>query len=115
MTNQQSGERGPPPPAPGAGDPLSDRSLLRRFQGGRDDAATQLYLRYAGRLHALARAQSGADLKARVDPEDLVQSIFRTFFRRAARGDYEVPEGEELWQLFLVIALHKIRDAGSFH
>jgi hypothetical protein len=32
----------------------SDRSLLRRLQGGQSDASTELYLRYAQRLHALA-------------------------------------------------------------
>src|SRR5207249_1390836 len=51
----------------------------------------------------------------RFDPEDIVQSVFRTFFRRAARGDYDAPEGEELWKLFLVIALNKIRATGAYH
>ena len=98
-----------------AGDSDSDRSLLERFQRGQDDAATQLYLRYAERLHALTAAQVGPDLKTRLDPEDIVQSIFRTFFRRAAAGEYEVPEGEELWKLFLVIALNKVRSIGIHH
>jgi RNA polymerase sigma-70 factor (ECF subfamily) len=94
---------------------LSDRSLLRRFRSGQRDAATLLYLRYAGQLHALAQAQSSPDLARRVDPEDIVQSVFRTFFRRAVQGHYDVPEGEELWKLFLVIALNKIRATGAYH
>lgn len=93
----------------------SDGSLLRRFRTGEQEAATRLYLRYAKRLHGLATAQTGDDLKARIDPEDIVQSVFRTFFRRAQEGHYEVPNGEELWKLFLVIGLHKIRDAAVFH
>jgi RNA polymerase sigma-70 factor (ECF subfamily) len=93
----------------------SDRSLLRRFQNGQADAATLLYLRYAERLLTLAASQCGSDLAPRLDPEDIVQSVFRTFFRRAAEGHYEVPEGEELWKLFLVIALHKIRSTARFH
>jgi RNA polymerase sigma-70 factor (ECF subfamily) len=88
---------------------------LRRFRSGQTDAATELYLRYAERLNALAAGQCGPDLAPRVDPEDIVQSVFRTFFRRAAGGQYDVPEGEELWQLFLVIALHKIRSTATFH
>jgi RNA polymerase sigma-70 factor (ECF subfamily) len=63
----------------------------------------------------LAAAQSAPGLAARVDPEDIVQSVFRTFFRRAAGGQYDVPQGEEIWKLLLVIALHKIRSAGEFH
>jgi RNA polymerase sigma-70 factor (ECF subfamily) len=106
---------GPSPPLPDPDESFSDRSLLRRFQAGQEDAATQLYLRYAGRLLALAQAQCAPDLAPRVDPEDIVQSIFRTFFRRAAQGHYEVPEGEELWKLFLVIGLNKIRATATFH
>lgn len=94
---------------------FSDRRLLDRIRAGHDDAATQLYLRYAGRLRALAAQRTAADLKSRVDPEDIVQSVFRTFFRRVARGEYSVPEGEELWKLFLVIALNKVRATGAFH
>ena len=93
----------------------SDGSLLRRLRKGEQDAATRLYLRYARRLHGLATAQTGQDLKSRIDPEDIVQSVFRTFFRRAQEGHYEVPDGEEIWKLFLVIGLHKIRDAAVFH
>src|SRR5262245_33045959 len=93
----------------------TDRSLLRRFRRGQEDASTLLYLRYAGRLHALAARQSGADLARRLDPEDIVQSVFRTFFRRAARGEYEVPDGEEIWRLLLVIALNKVRAAAVHH
>jgi RNA polymerase sigma-70 factor (ECF subfamily) len=94
---------------------LSDASLLRRFRSGEQDAATTLYRRYARRLHALATRQTGTDLAARFDPEDVVQSVFRTFFRRAAAGFYQVPAGDELWGLLLVLALHKVRDLAVFH
>lgn len=93
----------------------SDRSLLVELHRGQDDAATQLYLRYADRLLSLATKQTAGDLRTRIDPEDIVQSVFRTFFRRAAEGHYQVPEGEELWKLFLVIALNKIRTTGAWH
>lgn len=93
----------------------SDRSLLHRFRRGDQDAATQLYLRYAKRLRALAKAQCSPDLARCVDAEDIVQSVFRSFFRGASRGYYDVPIGEELWKLFLVIALNKIRAQGAFH
>jgi RNA polymerase sigma-70 factor (ECF subfamily) len=93
----------------------SDRSLLRRFRRGEEDAATELYLRYAKRLRGLARNQTSDELAARFDPEDIVQSVFRTFFRRAAQGHYSIPDGEELWKLFLIIALNKVRAAGAYH
>ncbi|MCP4194856.1 MAG: sigma-70 family RNA polymerase sigma factor [Planctomycetaceae bacterium] len=93
----------------------SDRSLLRRFRGGEPDAATALYLRYADRLQALARSQTSGQLSSRFDPEDVVQSVFRTFFRRASEGLYEVPPGEQLWQLLLVLALNKVRTLAVHH
>lgn len=93
----------------------TDRSLLRRLRGGEQDAAEALYKRYARRLRALASTQTSAALTSRFDPEDVVQSVFRTFFRRAADGQYDVPEGEELWNLLLVISLNKIRALATFH
>ena len=48
-------------------------------------------------------------MAARIDADDIVQSVFGSFFRRARQGCYDVPAGEELWKLFLVIALNKIR------
>jgi RNA polymerase sigma-70 factor (ECF subfamily) len=93
----------------------SDASLLRRYQSGEQDAATELYRRYAERLLTLATNQTAADLAPRIDAEDIVQSVFRTFFRRAALGEYELPEGDELWKLFLVIGLNKVRAVAAHH
>lgn len=93
----------------------SDASLLNLLRYGEQDAATELYKRYANRLLLLACKRSSDRLAVRVDAEDIVQSVFRTFFRRASVGHYELPEGEELWKLFLVIALNKIRKKADFH
>ena len=95
--------------------PPSDESLLARFRRGHNDAATALYLRYAKRLHSLVPRWHRRACAPRLDAEDVVQSVFRTFFRRASAGHYSVPAGDELWKLFLVIALHKTRDASARH
>jgi RNA polymerase sigma-70 factor, ECF subfamily len=93
----------------------SDRALMQQFQQGSQEAATELYLRYANRVRALAQAKCSAELAARLDADDIVQSVFRCFFQAARRGYYDVPAGEELWRILLVIALNKIRDARAFH
>jgi RNA polymerase sigma-70 factor (ECF subfamily) len=93
----------------------TDSSLVRRFRRGDQDAATALYLRYADRLTALADRRTGDDLKVRFDAEDVVQSVFRTFFRRVAGGAYDVPEGDELWGLLLVVTLNKVRGLADKH
>jgi RNA polymerase sigma-70 factor, ECF subfamily len=107
------------PPLPPRGEESglvpSDRSLLFRLKGGQQDAATQLYWRYAQRLRALVRSRCSSQLSRRLEPDDIVQSVFRRFFRRVLQGDYDVPPGEELWGLLLVIALNKIRTEEAFH
>lgn len=94
---------------------ITDHSLIDRFRNGEQDAATQLYLRYAARLQSWASSQTSTAYKSRFDEEDVVQSVFRTLFRRVSEGLYDVPPGEELWQLLLVIALNKIRKLANYH
>jgi RNA polymerase sigma-70 factor (ECF subfamily) len=105
--NQSSGEQN--------GEGRSDRSLLVLLRRGEQDAATQLYLRYAQRLRALVRSRCSPGLAQRLEPDDIVQSVFRRFFRHVMKGDYDVPPGEELWGLLLVIALNKVRSEEAFH
>jgi RNA polymerase sigma-70 factor (ECF subfamily) len=96
-------------------DEPSDRELLERFRRGEQFAATVLYMRYAPRLLALAEARCSRGLAHRLDCEDIVQSVFGRFFRRAKSGSYQVPVGAELWKLLLVIAMNKIRAAEAYH
>jgi RNA polymerase sigma-70 factor (ECF subfamily) len=41
--------------------------------------------------------------------------VFRSFFRRARDGYYQVPDSGELWQLLLVLSLNKIRRLAIHH
>lgn len=87
---------------------------MRRLRQGSGDAATELYLRYARRLRALTQARCSARLARMVDAEDIVQSIFGSFFRAAGQGMYDVPAGEDLWRLLVVIGLNKIRSKANY-
>jgi RNA polymerase sigma factor (sigma-70 family) len=93
----------------------SDESLFRHLQGGSEDAATALHTRYAPRLKALAKRSCGPELAQRLDPEDIVQSVFRSFFHAAKRGFYEAPTSEELWKILVVITLNKMRTQRAYH
>lgn len=93
----------------------SDHFLLQQLRHGDQDAAARLYARYANRLHALAQTKYYPDLSSRVDCDDIVQSVFESFFRGVNKGRYDVPAGEELWHLFLVITLNKVRAKGVYH
>ncbi len=94
---------------------LTDSALLEMLQSGEPSAAEEIYTRYANRLLRLTHQKSGDQLAACLDPQDIVQSVFRTFFRRASEGHYHLPDGDELWKLFLVISLNKIRKKGEHH
>jgi RNA polymerase sigma-70 factor (ECF subfamily) len=94
---------------------LTDQTLMRRFRSGEQDAASSLYMRYAKRLQQLATRQTSTELSFRVTSEEIVQSVFRTFFRRVSNGQYDAVDGDDLWRLFLVISLNKIRSAAEFH
>ena len=102
-------------PVDGQLDEPTDHDLLENLRQGDREAATLLYRRYAKRLRQLIRAKSSPALARRLDADDIMQSVFHAFFQGAAEGCYELPAGEELWPLLLVIALNKIRTQGSFH
>ncbi len=93
----------------------TDWTLLRYFRDGSEEAAERLYRRYVHRLAGLVRAHCSAELASRVEVDDILQSVFRTFFEGAREGRYEVPAGDDLWALLLVITLNKIHSLRDFH
>lgn len=86
----------------------SAKTTLDRWRAGDQEAAGQLYARFAQRLWWLARGQIGEHLQRRVDPDDILQSVFRTFFRRTAQGEYPVADTGSIWFLLVRITLRKV-------
>ena len=68
-----------------------------------------LFDRYAAKLERLARGNLTKAALRRIEPEDIVQSVFRRFFASVDRGVYDVPKGSDLWSLLMVIALNRVR------
>ena len=87
----------------------SDHDLVMLIQAGDDDAATLLYDRYSTRLKLLADQQMSQGVRRVFEPEDIVQSAFRSLFRGVNAGSYCAPEGRSLWSLLAVIAINKVR------
>lgn len=94
-------------------DSPSDGSLLLSYRRGDQDAATRLFYRYASRIKGLANSQLTQPILRRVDPSDIVQSVFRRFFASVDRGNYDVPRGADLWSLLMVITLNRVRSEES--
>ena len=89
--------------------------LIARWREGDQQAADELFNRYADRLVALARGQLSAKLSPRIDPEDIVQSAYRCFFADTRKGNYRVDRGGDLWHLLVSITLHKLKDKVKFN
>ena len=93
--------------------PVSD--LVDRWKSGSQAAANELYQRYAQRLCQQVERRIGRHLQGRLEPNDILQSAFRTFFRRAANGEFAIDHTGELWNLLVTITLNKVRGQAEHH
>jgi RNA polymerase sigma-70 factor (ECF subfamily) len=78
-------------------------------------AAEAVFARYAQRLASLADQHLSHKLAARLDGEDVVQSVFRTFFRRSAAGEFQIDCSAQLWRLLVTITMRKVRAKARYH
>jgi RNA polymerase sigma-70 factor (ECF subfamily) len=93
----------------------SPTELVQRYRQGDPDAARALFDRYAQRLCRLAEQHLSRKLAGRLDGEEVVQSAFRTFFLRAARGEFRIDSRVQLWHLLAQITVRKAREQGRRH
>jgi RNA polymerase sigma-70 factor (ECF subfamily) len=90
-------------------------NLVDCLRGGDPRAAAALFDRYAVRLARLAEQHLSRKLAGRVDGEDVVQSVFRTFFHRCARGEFQIDSSAEVWRLLVRLTLRKARAQARRH
>jgi RNA polymerase sigma-70 factor (ECF subfamily) len=89
--------------------------FLTRLQAKDDAAARELFARFAGQLIALARRRVGDGLRHKVDPEDVVQSAYKSFFLRYGDGNLEAASWDSLWGLLVVITVRKCAERVAYH
>jgi RNA polymerase sigma factor (sigma-70 family) len=95
-------------PAEGVMDSQSSfADLMARLRTGDDSAASQVFHRFASRLIALARGRLHPRLRQKVDAEDVLQSVFHSFFARYAEGQFALKDWDSLWGLLTSITLRK--------
>jgi RNA polymerase sigma factor (sigma-70 family) len=95
--------------------PPEEQMLIDLWRKGDQNAARQIVDRYFGRLLALANRRISQRLASRVDPEDIVQSVFRTFFVRLKEGQFVFQDEDDLCKLLMRITLHKTLRQVAFH
>jgi RNA polymerase sigma-70 factor, ECF subfamily len=80
-----------------------------------DDAARAIFERFTRRLIGLARCHLGDRLRHKVDPEDVVQSVYKSFFLRYGDGTPGADDWDGLWGLLMVITLRKCADRARYY
>ncbi|MCI0681407.1 MAG: sigma-70 family RNA polymerase sigma factor [Gemmataceae bacterium] len=88
---------------------------VERWQAGDEKAATELYYRYLEQLVGVAQQRLSAKLSARLDAEDIVQSVFRSFFVRAQQGKFVFKDDDDIWKLLVQITIHKSLKQVAYH
>jgi RNA polymerase sigma-70 factor (ECF subfamily) len=94
-------------------DPLTE--LVNRHRHGDPEAARQIFDHFSRCLCPLAERYLSQKLASRVEGEDVVQSVFRTFFAHSAKGEFQIDSREQLWQLLVKITVRKAQQKGRYH
>ena len=95
--------------------PTEEQALLELCRKGDEEAARQIVDRYLERMLLLARRRISPRLASRVDGEDIVQSVFRTFFVRIKEGQFVFQDQDDLCKLLMRITLHKTLRQVAYH
>jgi RNA polymerase sigma-70 factor (ECF subfamily) len=81
--------------------------LMACLKAGDNEAAAEVVRRFTHRLIALARLRLDARLRQKVDPEDVLQSVYKSFFLRQAEGTLSLDNWQALWAVLATITARK--------
>jgi RNA polymerase sigma factor (sigma-70 family) len=87
---------------------------VRQLVAGDEHVMQEFWHEYAPSLERLAHSRMTPALQRRVGAEDVVQSVCRTFLRRAQQGEFKLAASES-WRLLCAITLTKVRQHARFH
>jgi RNA polymerase sigma-70 factor (ECF subfamily) len=82
-------------------------ALMSRVRTGDRDATTLVFQRFAHRLLALARSRLDGLTRRKVDPDDVLQSVFKSFFKRMADDQWDLENWDSLWGILALITVRK--------
>jgi RNA polymerase sigma-70 factor (ECF subfamily) len=81
--------------------------LMTRLREGDPVARTEVVERFTNQLIGLARRHLDGRVRQVVEPEDVMDSVYRTFFRRQAQGEFTFDGWGGLWSLLACITVRK--------
>lgn len=82
---------------------------------GDPTAAATVFHKYTRRLLSLASRHIHPKIRSRFDAEDVVQSVYRTFFNRYASGQFQLNQWDEVWALLAQTTLRKCANRAKHH
>lgn len=82
-------------------------SFIKSLREGDPTVTKEVFDQYVDRLVAMARKRISMRLAGRIDPEDIVQSVFRTFFHRAKQGQFQFGAEDDICRMLARITVHK--------
>jgi RNA polymerase sigma-70 factor (ECF subfamily) len=100
------------------GRPIPDDAFalfLAQLRAGDSDAALEVFRRFSSQLIALARSRFAHRFRFKVDPEDVVQSAYKSFFHRYGQGELRADNWSCLWGLLTLITLRKCSERVAYH
>jgi RNA polymerase sigma-70 factor (ECF subfamily) len=87
------------------------QELMERVRGADGDAAAELVRRYEPAIRRVVRLRlTDARLRRAFDSMDICQSVLGSFFVRAALGQYDLTNSDQLLKLLTQMARHKVTD-----
>ncbi len=89
--------------------------LLDGIREGDPKTVRDFWDNYGPLLYRLADKHLEGGIRRRVEPDDVVQSVCRTFLRRAQDGQFTLGDSTQLWSLLCAITLNKVRRLLRFH
>jgi RNA polymerase sigma-70 factor, ECF subfamily len=87
----------------------------RKLREGDQDAATEIFCRFAKGLIGLAHTKLDIRVLPKEGPDDVVQSVFRTFFIRHRDGEYDLATWDKLWSMLTVITVRKCLNRNEYY
>jgi RNA polymerase sigma-70 factor (ECF subfamily) len=88
---------------------------LAQLLSGSPGFENEVVERYTQDLIELARRQLPQRLRGRLDPEDVVQSVYYSFFRRLNDGRFKFDDSHDVWRLLAAMTFHKAQNAVKHH
>lgn len=81
--------------------------ILDNAQLGNANAESQLHQQFVARLVRLASSRINTRFRGKIEPEEVVQSVFVSFFRRHKKGEFVLEDWNDLWALLVKITVRK--------